>query len=829
MADELFLTDAQLIAESERCEFCEEKPCKEACPADCSPADFIMAIRQGTPQDFARSAAMIMTRNPLGGVCGGVCPDTHCQAACVHRRFDGSLEIPAIQAAIVARAKKLGVMPKLALPPANGRKVAVIGAGPAGIGAASTLAQNGYHVEIFEAWERAGGACSLVPEHRLPASVLSTDIEWAFDHPCIHVTYGRTVQDPATLLQEGFAAVIVAAGLHKPINLGIPGEELLVPANGYLKNQASYPATGAVAVIGGGAIACDCAVTARLNGACRVELFALETLAELPMTPKERQLLLDHTIDLSGRTRVLSVLSEAGRVCGLEVAKVQLPAGEKFHPAAVRDIPGTSHVRKGFDLVLLAIGNRPTLPKAETPGIFFAGDGAFGPSTVVEAVATGKNAASQVHAWLARVPASEVQKPRKSRVIINGYKDVPVSLETNFFGRMIPSPFLLSAAPPSDGHDQMVKAYEAGWAGGIMKTAFDNVPIHIPAGYMHVFDSMTYGNCDNVSGHPLDRVCREIERLNREWPDRLNGASTGGPLTGNDAHDKLAWQSNMKKLEDAGAGVVEFSLSCPQGGDGTEGDIVSQNARLTAKIIDWLMETSRPEIPKLFKLTAAVTSIQVILQAVKEVLDRYPGKNAGVTLANTFPTLSFRPRRNGGKWDEAIVVGMSGAGVAPISYLTLASVARSGVVVSGNGGPMDYRMAANFLALGARSVQFCTVAMKYGVGIIRELESGLSHLMKAKGIASVEQLIGYALPKPITDFMELPATKQISASNAELCMSCGNCTRCPYLAISLDADQHPQIDASKCIGCSLCTKRCFAAALFMRDRTPEELAVLIEH
>ncbi|MBM4354602.1 MAG: dihydropyrimidine dehydrogenase [Deltaproteobacteria bacterium] len=829
MNTELHLTDAQLAEESARCEFCEEKPCREACPADCSPADFIMAARQGAPQDIARAAALIMTRNPLGGVCGGVCPDTHCQKACVHRGFDRHIEIPAIQAAIIARAKKLGVMPKLAHPPANGRKVAVVGAGPAGIGAASTLAQNGYHVELFEAWERRGGACSLIPEHRLPADVLASDMDWALTHPCIAVTLDRTVEDPAALLKEGFSAVVVAAGLHKPIQLGIPGENLLVAANAFLKDTRAYPTSGAVAILGGGAIACDCAVAARLGGAARVEMFALETLAELPMTPKERQLLVDHDIELSGRTRAVAVLSEGGRVRGIKVAKVVLPAGQKFHPRAIQDVPGTEQVREGFDRIVRAIGNRPAVARQDYPGLFYAGDGAFGPSTVVEAVATGKNAASQVHAWLARAPAPEIQKPTKSRVIINGYKDLPVSLDTDFFGRRILSPFFLSAAPPSDGYEPMVKAYRAGWAGGIMKTAFDNVPIHIPAAYMHVFDPLTYGNCDNVSGHSLDRVCREIDRLNREWPDRLNGGSTGGPLTGNDEADKLAWQDNMKKLENAGAGVVEFSLSCPQGGDGTEGDIVSQNARLTAKIIDWLMEASRPEIPKLFKLTAAVTSIQVILQAVREVLEKYPGKKAGVTLANTFPTLSFRPRRNGGKWDEGVLVGMSGAGVAPISYLTLASVSRLGVVVSGNGGPMDYKMAAHFLALGARSVQFCTVAMKYGVGIIRELESGLSHLMQAKGIGSVEELIGYALPKPITDFMELPATKQISSGNSDLCLSCGNCTRCPYLAISLDADLHPVVDPSRCVGCSLCTRKCFCGALCMRDRTPEELAALVEH
>jgi dihydropyrimidine dehydrogenase (NAD+) subunit PreA len=375
----------------------------------------------------------------------------------------------------------------------------------------------------------------------------------------------------------------------------------------------------------------------------------------------------------------------------------------------------------------------------------------------------------------------------------------------------------------------MKLAYEAGWSGGIMKTAFDNVSIHIPADYMHVFDGRTYGNCDNVSGHSLSRVCREIEKLAKEYPDRLTAGSTGGPVSGNDEEDARAWVQNMKMLEDAGAQAVEFSLSCPQGGDGTEGDIVSQSSALTAKIVDWIMSASNPDIPKLFKLTGAVTSIAVIVKAIKEVLDRYPDKKGGVTLANTFPTLAFRPRLNGsGVWDEGVLVGMSGEGVAPISNLSLATVAHLGVEVSGNGGPMDYRSAAHFLALGVTTVQFCTVAMKYGVGIINELHSGIAHMMQERGMKSMDELIGSAIPNPITDFMELTPVKRISSVDEELCMHCGNCTRCSYNAITLDENHIPVIDASLCIGCSLCTQKCFAGALTMRVRTPHELDVLIE-
>jgi NADPH-dependent glutamate synthase beta subunit-like oxidoreductase/dihydroorotate dehydrogenase len=822
----LFMTDAQLGAELERCEYCEEKPCTKACPADCSPADFIMAARGMRRSDFARAAAHIMTKNPLGGVCGAICPDTHCQAACSHKLFDRAIEIPTVQAALVARAKALGVMPELEVTPASGHKVAIVGAGPAGLAAALTLAQAGHAVDIFDRGARAGGACALIPPLRMDPEVLDSDVRWLCSHPRIALHLNSAVEKPEELLRQGFEAVLVAAGLHQPIVLGIDGESLCVAGNTYLAAPGNYPVSGRVAVIGGGAIACDCAVTARQAGA-EVELFALEKVGEMPLTPKELKLLLDEKIQLNGRVRVTRVLAQGGKVTGLQVQRVTLPDGATFHPTKVRDVAGSEQTLDGFALVVVAIGNRPTLKVNGNPAVFAAGDAAHGAGTAVEAAAAGKNAALQITAFLNKRSVPAIEKPRKSTIRVRGYRDLPVALDVDFFGRMLPSPFLLSAAPPTDGYAQMKKALDAGWAGGIMKTAFDGVPIHIPSEYMHVFDERTYGNCDNVSDHPLSRVCEEIGRLVQEYPQRLIAASTGGPVTGNDASDRAGWVSNTKKLEQAGAMAIEYSLSCPQGGDGTEGDIVSQSPALTAKIIDWILAAGDPAIPKLFKLTGAVTSIAVIVKAVKEVLDRHPQAKAGVTLANTFPTLSFRPGRKQ-TWDEGILVGMSGQGVAPISNLSLASVARLGVHVSGNGGPMDYMAAAHFLALGARSVQFCTVAMKYGVHVVDELHGGLSHLMQERGIRSVGELIGRALPDPISGFMELPATKGIPQLDAELCMHCGNCTRCGYLAVSLDDDKRPRFDPALCIGCSLCTRKCFAGALAMRERSAGELAALAQ-
>ena len=93
---------------------------------------------------------------------------------------------------------------------------------------------------------------------------------------------------------------------------------------------------------------------------------------------------------------------------------------------------------------------------------------------------------------------------------------------------------------------------------------------------------------------------------------------------------------------------------------------------------------------------------------------------------------------NDRRWEEGVVIGMSGEGVLPISNLTLAKVSGTGIAVSGNGGPMNYKAAANFLALGAQTVQFCTIVMKYGLGIVDELHSGLSFLMEERGFKSVK-------------------------------------------------------------------------------------------
>ncbi|MDP8235499.1 MAG: FAD-dependent oxidoreductase [Candidatus Erginobacter occultus] len=836
LTENLILPDAQFEAELWRCEFCEEQPCRtgclegevcgNGCPSDVSPPDFIMAARGGKPSDIGRAAAIILSANPFGGVCGLVCPDRHCMRTCVHENLDRPINIPALQATIIHKARQLGVLPQFEKAPSNGKKVAVIGAGPAGLAAASLLARKGCAVDVLEKDPEAGGMVRCIPDYRLPDDVLKGDLDFLLSLGVINVKTGAEVSAPETLLDQGYDAVVVAAGRWDPVVMNIPNEDLAIQAVDYLLDPTALK--GRVAVIGGGATACDSAVTVAKRGADYVDMFALETFGEMALTADERAELVAHGVDVNGRSRVTEIVAEDGRVKALRVTKVTIPPKACFSLDCVSEREGVGELLQEVDSVIIAVGNRSSYPRVKNPAVFYAGDIVNGPTTVVEAVASGKNVAAEVIASLEKQAAPEIAVPVKSEIKLPGYNPVPVSLETDFFGKKLINPFLLSAAPPSDGYDQMAKAFRAGWAGGIMKTAFaPGTDIHIPAAYMYQFDPLTYANCDNVSGHRLDRVCPEVEKLVKAFPDRLIAASTGGNVSGDDESDSKSWQSNTKMLENAGAMAIEYSLSCPQGGEGAEGDIVSQNAELTAKIIDWILQVSDPGIPKLFKLTPAVTEITTIVKAIKEVFDRYPKQKAGITLGNTFPCLDFR-MMNKPEWEDGAVVGMSGAAVAPINYLTLAKVGNLGVHVSGNGGPMGYMAAAHFLALGVKTVQFCTIAEQYGYRIIEELCSGLSHLMAARGIGSVKDLIGIALPEPIRDFMELPAEKQISTVDEDLCVHCGNCSRCPYLAIELNDQLIPETDAELCIGCGMCTFLCPSGALSLRDRDEEEAKALKE-
>lgn len=227
-SDFKYLNDAQLIAEIERCEGCEHKPCMHACPTHVSPMDFIYRkppslgedwllpeAKSLKPQDIKRAAAEIMSQNSFGGVCGVVCSDKFCMHACVRKDVDRPVDIPAIQASIIERAHRLGVFPKwqrktstqtkliiLDQAKTSDKKIAVIGAGPAGLAVAATLTRQGFEVDVFEKKPFAGGKTNTIPPSRLPRHIIADDVKWVQSLGLLDIKYNTTVNKPQDLLKD---------------------------------------------------------------------------------------------------------------------------------------------------------------------------------------------------------------------------------------------------------------------------------------------------------------------------------------------------------------------------------------------------------------------------------------------------------------------------------------------------------------------------------------------------------------------------------------------------------------------------------------------------
>lgn len=299
----LYLTRAQLISELGRCLGCKSKPCMNACPVNCNPQEFIAKAKAN---DFAGAVETITRNNPMGQTCGLICPDKFCMQACTRAGIDFPINIPRVQATILEkyRTAESAAHPKL---PANGKKVAVIGAGPAGIAATAELSRLGYRITLFESFEKIGGALNLIPDKRLPFEVIAKDWSFIDDPDMIELRLNTPVNNPAALLEQDFDGVIVATGEPEGINLGIDGEEHAVSYLDYLRHPEHYAARGNIAVIGGGAVATDCALTAVNNGAENVEMFVRRRVSDMRVTGEERKSLLDAGVDLTTMTKIKKI------------------------------------------------------------------------------------------------------------------------------------------------------------------------------------------------------------------------------------------------------------------------------------------------------------------------------------------------------------------------------------------------------------------------------------------------------------------------------------------------------------------------------------------
>lgn len=375
----LYLTKIQLRAELERCLNCKSQPCMNACPVNCNPREFINFAKQG---DMAQAVKTICRNNPMGQTCGLICHDKFCMKACTRRNIDFSVNIPKVQATILENYQQ--PRENYACISPNGKKVAVIGAGPAGIAATSVLAKTGSLVTLFEASEQIGGALNMIPPERLPHEVIERDWSFLANDRLISLRLNTRVQNPLELLDE-YDGIIVATGEPNCINLNIPGEEFAIPYIEYLYNPQKYKTSGNVAIIGGGNVAADCAFTATTGGAKMVEMFVRRRLSDMRIYKNEYLELLKRQVNISSLTSPDKIIQKNGNL-SLFVHKNYFD-GEKWLP-----IPNTSIELPGYSLIVKAVGSRADL-KVTNEKIIYAGDCKTGGSTIVEAIASGRAAA----------------------------------------------------------------------------------------------------------------------------------------------------------------------------------------------------------------------------------------------------------------------------------------------------------------------------------------------------------------------------------------------------------------------------------------------------
>ena len=388
-------------------------------------------------------------------------------------------------------------------------------------------------------------------------------------------------------------------------------------------------------------------------------------------------------------------------------------------------------------------------------------------------------------------------------------------LRTDFVGIKSPNPFWLASAPPTDKEYNVVRAFKAGWGGVVWKTLGEDPPIVNTAsryGALHYGDDRMIGfnNIELITDRPLAVNLREIKRVKRDWPDRALVVSLMVPC------EEQPWARILAQVEDTGADGVELNFGCPHGmSERGMGSAVGQVPEYVAMVARWCKAHTR--MPVLVKLTPNVANILGPARAAKE------GGADGVSLINTINSITSidldrmapTPTVDG----KGTHGGYCGPAVKPIALHMVAEIARDaethGLPISAIGGIATWRDAAEFIALGAGSVQVCTAAMHFGFKIVDDMIDGLKNWMDGKGYARIEDFRGKAVPN-VTDWQFLNMNYKIVARiDQDLCIKCGLCH------IACEDTSHQSIAAEKvkgqrryrvideeCVGCNLCQHVC---------------------
>ncbi len=391
---------------------CIAAPCVAACPAQQDVPEYVGQIAVGDPKASLRA---ILAQNPLPAVTGYVCP-AFCEKRCTRWNYEKPVAIRALKR-FAAENADLTLEPA----PPSGHKVAVVGAGPAGLSCAFYLALAGVEVTVFEASSEPGGMISLAPEFRLPKEALRADVR-RLEGLGVKFVYGSPIRSAAELLSRGFAAVFLAPGFPLEARLGIPGEEGpgVYGALEFFRllGRGERPNLGRKAVVvGGGNTAMDAARAAWRLTKYPVTVVYRRSRAELPAHPEEVEELLREGNELLELATPVRILRQGGRVVGLLCVRNRLGEPGPDGRPRPEPIPGTEF-RVPADSIIVAVGQRPNLEFFDGTGLFLlpdgrlgvdpetgetnlyrvyaGGDAVRGPATVIEAVADGRRAASAI-------------------------------------------------------------------------------------------------------------------------------------------------------------------------------------------------------------------------------------------------------------------------------------------------------------------------------------------------------------------------------------------------------------------------------------------------
>lgn len=391
---------------------CITAPCMERCAVRQDVPAYALQIARG---DYDGALATILARNPLPGLTGYVC--THlCETRCTRANYDEPVNIRALKRFAAER----GSVPSRTCAGSNGRAVAIVGAGPSGLAAASSLALAGFRVTVFEARDRAGGMMAIAPAFRLPPSVMDEDVR-RIEAMGVEIKRRHRVKiSPVNLLGMGYDAVYVACGFPKDAPLGIPGDDAegVWTALSLLEETSAgrRPDLGRKGlVVGGGNTAMDAARTAQRLAGAPVTVVYRRTRAEMPAIEEERALLFEEGNRLEELAAPLRVVVRDGRVAGLECERTRLgepdasgrrrpePTGERFVleadfiVAAIGQSADTAFLRNGR-IELAKDGAIVTACSGRTSvgGVYAGGDVATGPAIVIRACADGARAADAI-------------------------------------------------------------------------------------------------------------------------------------------------------------------------------------------------------------------------------------------------------------------------------------------------------------------------------------------------------------------------------------------------------------------------------------------------